>query len=46
MMLQALNLPPEPLQMLPYLCTIIALVVVAKLDIKAEEKRKQNIMIK
>lgn len=41
MTLQTLNLPPEPLQMLPYLITIIALVIVAKHDMKQEEKKKK-----
>lgn len=43
MTLQTLNLPPEPLQMLPYLITIIALVIVAKHDMKQEEKKKKEL---
>ncbi|MBR3693367.1 MAG: ABC transporter permease [Erysipelotrichales bacterium] len=43
MTLQTLNLPPEPLQMLPYLITIIALVVVSKHDMEQEEKRKKEL---
>lgn len=47
MTLQTLNLPPEPLQMLPYLVTIIALVVVARHDMKQEElKKKELAMVK
>lgn len=41
MTLQTLNLPPEPLQMLPYLVTIIALVIVAKHDLKVESTKKK-----
>ena len=43
MTLQTLNLPAEPLQMLPYLITIIALIVFAKHDMKQEEKKKKEL---
>ncbi|MGI6608486.1 MAG: ABC transporter permease [Erysipelotrichaceae bacterium] len=43
MTLQTLNLPPEPLQMLPYLITLVALVIVTKHDIKQEEKMKKEL---
>lgn len=46
MTLQALNLPPEPLQMLPYLCTIIGLVLVAKHDMNVAKKHKQKTLKK
>lgn len=45
MTLQTLNLPPEPLQMLPYLITIIALVIVAKADMAQEEKKKKELAL-
>ena len=43
MTLQTLNLPAEPLQMLPYLITIIALIVFAKHDMKQQEKKKKEL---
>ncbi len=45
MTLQTLNLPPEPLQMLPYLITIIALVIVAKHDMRQAEKKKKELAL-
>lgn len=46
MTLQTLNLPAEPLQMLPYLITIIALIIFAKHDMAREEKKKELLMAK
>lgn len=45
MTLQTLNLPAEPLQMLPYLITIIALIIFAKHDMAREEKKKKELLM-
>ena len=45
MTLQPLNLPPEPLQMLPYLITIIALIIFAKHDMAKEERKKKELLM-
>lgn len=45
MTLQTLNLPAEPLQMLPYLITIIALIIFAKHDMAREEKKKKELLL-